>query len=100
IASGFHRNTTFNEEGGTDPEQFQVESVVDRVNTTGVAWLGLTVGCAQCHEHKYDPISQREYYQLFAFLNNADEPRLDVPTPEQIAQRLPQKRDEVRRQIA
>src|SRR5262249_56057968 len=79
IATGFHRNTLFNEEGGTDPEQFRVESVVDRVNTTGVAFLGLTVGCAQCHEHKYDPISQREYYQLYAFLNNADEPRLDVP---------------------
>ncbi len=100
IATGFHRNTSFNEEGGTDPEQFRVESVVDRVNTTGVAFLGLTVGCAQCHEHRYDPISQREYYQLFAFLNNADEPRLDVPTPEQVAQGLPHKRDELRRQVA
>jgi mono/diheme cytochrome c family protein len=99
IATGFHRNTLFNEEGGTDPEQFRVESVVDRVNTTGVAFLGLTVGCAQCHEHKYDPISQREYYQLYAFLNNADEPRLDVPTAEQIAQGLPERRAEVRRQI-
>jgi len=100
IATGFHRNTSFNEEGGTDPEQFRIESVVDRVNTTGVVFLGLTVGCAQCHEHKYDPISQREYYQLFAFLNNADEPRLDVPTPEQIAQGLPQKRADAERQIA
>jgi mono/diheme cytochrome c family protein len=100
IATGFHRNTSFNEEGGTDPEQFRVESVVDRVNTTGVVFLGLTVGCAQCHEHKYDPVSQREYYQLFAFLNNADEPRLDVPTAEQIAQGLPEKRAELRRQIA
>src|SRR5262245_25800008 len=99
IATGFHRNTLFNEEGGTDPEQFRVESVVDRVNTTGVAFLGLTVGCAQCHEHKYDPISQREYYQLYAFLNNADEPRLDVPTAEQIAEGLPEKRAEFRRQI-
>ncbi len=100
IATGFHRNTTINEEGGTDPEQFRVESVVDRVNTTGVVFLGLTVGCAQCHEHKYDPISQREYYQLFAFLNNADEPRFDVPTAEQIAAGLPQKRAELHRQIA
>jgi hypothetical protein len=58
------------------------------------------VGCAQCHEHKYDPISQREYYQLFAFLNNADEPRLEIPTPEQIAAGLPHKRDELRRQAA
>src|SRR5579872_291595 len=100
IATGFHRNTTINEEGGTDPEQFRVESVVDRVNTTGIVFLGLTVGCAQCHEHKYDPVSQREYYQLFAFLNNADEPKLDVPTPEQIAAGLVGKRDELRRQIA
>ena len=100
IATGFHRNTLINEEGGTDPEQFRVESVVDRVNTTGVVFLGLTVGCAQCHEHKYDPVSQREYYQLYAFLNNADEPKLDVPTPEQIAQGLPQKRDAIRGQIA
>ena len=100
IATGFHRNTLINEEGGTDPEQFRVESVVDRVNTTGIVFMGLTVGCAQCHEHKYDPISQREYYQLFAFLNNASEPKLDVPTPEQVAAGLPQKRDELRRQIA
>jgi len=100
IATGFHRNTMINEEGGADPEQFRVESVVDRVNTTGIVFMGLTVGCAQCHEHKYDPISQREYYQLFAFLNNAEEPKLDVPTPEQIAAGLPQKRDELRRQIA
>jgi len=58
------------------------------------------VGCAQCHEHKYDPVSQREYYQLFAFLNNAEEPKLDVPTPEQIAAGLTRKRDELRSQIA
>ncbi|HTI49517.1 MAG TPA: DUF1553 domain-containing protein, partial [Planctomycetaceae bacterium] len=100
IATGFHRNTLINEEGGTDPEQFRVESVVDRVNTTGIVFLGLTVGCAQCHEHKYDPISQREYYQLYAFLNNADEPKLDVPSEEQIRQGLVQKRDELRAQIA
>jgi mono/diheme cytochrome c family protein len=99
IATGFHRNTLINEEGGTDPEQFRVESVVDRVNTTGIVFLGLTVGCAQCHEHKYDPISQREYYQLFAFLNNADEPKLEVPTEEQIQQGLVKKRDELRGQI-
>ncbi|MSR58975.1 MAG: DUF1553 domain-containing protein [Planctomycetaceae bacterium] len=99
IATGFHRNTLVNEEGGTDPEQFRVESVVDRVNTTGIVFLGLTVGCAQCHEHKYDPISQREFYQLFAFLNNADEPKLDVPTDEQLRQGLVEKRDDLRRQI-
>jgi mono/diheme cytochrome c family protein len=100
IATGFHRNTLINEEGGTDPEQFRVESVVDRVNTTGIVFLGLTVGCAQCHEHKYDPISQREYYELYAFLNNADEPKLDTPTDEQIRQGLVAKRDELRAKIA
>ena len=85
IATGFHRNTPINQEGGIDPEQFRIESVIDRVNTTGTAFLGLTVGCCQCHDHKYDPISQREYFQLFAFLNNADEPDLPLASPEEIA---------------
>jgi hypothetical protein len=70
IASAFHRNTLINQEGGTDPEQFRNEEVVDRVNTTGAVWLGLTVGCAQCHTHKYDPITHREYFELFAFFNH------------------------------
>lgn len=83
VATGFHRNTLINEEGGTDKEQFRVESIVDRVNTTGTVFLGLTVGCAQCHEHKYDPISQREYYDLFAIFNNCDEPDIRVPSDEQ-----------------
>lgn len=99
IATGFHRNTLFNEEGGTDPEQFRIESVVDRTNTTSAVFLGLTVGCAQCHDHKYDPISQREYYQLFAFLNNADEPKLEVPTPEQVATDAIHQRDLLRQKI-
>ncbi|MFN8939996.1 MAG: PSD1 and planctomycete cytochrome C domain-containing protein [Acidobacteriota bacterium] len=73
IATGFHRNTTSNFEGGIDFEQYRVEAVADRLATTGAAFLGLTVGCARCHDHKYDPISQREYYQLFAYLNNTDE---------------------------
>ena len=81
LATGFHRNTSFNEEGGTDPEQFRVERTIDRTNTTGTVWLGLTVGCAQCHDHKYDPISQRDYYQLYAYFNNADEPKLSLPEP-------------------
>ena len=85
MATGFHRNTLVNEEGGTDDEQFRVESIVDRVNTTGSVFLGLTVGCAQCHEHKYDPITQREYYELFAIFNNCDEPNIQVPRPEQAA---------------
>jgi hypothetical protein len=70
IASAFHRNTTLNEEGGTDAEQFRNEIVVDRVNTTGSVWLGLTLGCAQCHSHKFDPISHKEYFEFFAFFNH------------------------------
>jgi len=70
VATGFHRNTLINQEGGTDNEQFRNEEVVDRVNTTGAVWLGLTLGCAQCHSHKFDPISQKEFYQLFAFFNH------------------------------
>ncbi len=87
VATGFHRNTPINEEGGIDVEQFRVESIVDRVNTTGSVFLGLTVGCCQCHDHKFDPISQREYYQLFAFFNSVDEPTLELPTPEQTKKR-------------
>lgn len=70
VATGFHRNTVINEEGGVDPEQARVEQVMDRVSTTGAVWLGLTIGCAQCHSHKFDPISHKEYYQMFAFYNS------------------------------
>ncbi len=70
VATALHRNTLINEEGGTDAKQFRHEAVVDRVNTTAAVWLGLTVGCAQCHTHKFDPIPHREYYELFAFFNN------------------------------
>ncbi|NBO92680.1 MAG: DUF1549 domain-containing protein, partial [Planctomycetia bacterium] len=78
IATGFHRNTQINEEGGIDKEQFRVEAVVDRTNTTGTVWLGLTVGCAQCHDHKFDPLSQKEYYQLYSFFNQSDDPKLEL----------------------
>jgi hypothetical protein len=71
IATGFHRNTMINEEGGVKPDQFRHEALIDRVNTTGAVWLGLTVGCAQCHTHKYDPITHEEYYRLYAFFNAA-----------------------------
>ena len=81
VATGFHRNTLYNREGGNDPEQYRIERIVDRVNTTGTVFLGLTVGCAECHAHKYDPFSQREFYELFAFFNNCDEPELSLPTP-------------------
>jgi hypothetical protein len=87
VATGFHRNTSFNEEGGTDPEQFRVERTVDRTNTTGAVWLGLTVGCAQCHNHKYDPLSQKDYYSLYAFFDSCDEPTVPIggkPNLEQI----------------
>ena len=70
IATGFHRTPTCNVEAGVHPEENRVNQVVDRVNTTGLVWLGTTLECAQCHSHKYDPFSQEEYYQLFAFFNN------------------------------
>lgn len=79
IATGFHRNTMLNEEGGIDPSEYRFYAMVDRVATTGAVWLGLTTGCAQCHTHKYDPITHTDYYRLFALLNNADEPDLTVP---------------------
>ena len=99
VATGFHRNTPSNFEGGVDFEQYRVEAVVDRVSTTGSAFMGLTVGCARCHDHKFDPLTQKEFYQLFAFFNNTDEitteaerydfnrPILEVPSPEEIARR-------------
>ena len=86
LATGFHRNTPINQEGGIDKEQFRIDSVFDRVATTGVVWLGLSVGCAQCHDHKFDPVSQQDYYRLFAFFNTQDEPQIavkadDLPFP-------------------
>ena len=87
VATAFHRQTLTNTEGGTDQEQFRVEAVFDRTETTGAVWLGLTVGCARCHSHKYDQISQKEYYQLFAFFNNGDEVTRQVPeSPEKWTQ--------------
>jgi hypothetical protein len=71
--TGFHRNTLTNREGGADPEEDRTKQTVDRTNTTGSVWLGLTVGCANCHTHKYDPITQREYFGLYGFFNNIDE---------------------------
>ena len=99
IATGFHRNTLINEEGGTDQEQFRVEAIVDRVSTTGSVWLGLTVGCARCHSHKYDPISQVEFYQLFALLNNCEEPTIETPTRLQRERGELERREAIRREI-
>jgi len=77
IATGFNRNHMINFEGGAIPEEYHTQYVIDRVNTTGTVWMGLTVGCAQCHDHKYDPISQREFYQLYSFFYNVSEDGLD-----------------------
>ena len=98
VATAFHRNTLINQEGGVKADQFRHEAIIDRVNTTGAVWLGLTLGCAQCHTHKYDPLSHRDYYQLYAFFNqcvDANNEATTVPvlehevfgwSPEQLAQ--------------
>ena len=93
-ATAFHRNTLTNNEGGTNDEEYRNVAVVDRVNTTMAVWMGTTISCAQCHNHKYDPISQDEYFRLFALLNNtADADRTDespvqaLYTPEQKRQK-------------
>jgi Protein of unknown function (DUF1553)/Protein of unknown function (DUF1549) len=92
IATGFHRNTMTNTEGGTDDEEFRHYAIVDRVNTTMQVWQGQTFGCAQCHDHKFDPFTTKEYYRFYAFLNSTadadrddDAPVLRLPTPEQEA---------------
>jgi hypothetical protein len=77
IASGFNRNHMINFEGGAIPEEYQVQYVLDRVNTTSTIWLGLTLGCCQCHDHKFDPFTQKDYYQLYAFFNHVPENGLD-----------------------
>src|SRR4029079_14406176 len=79
IATGFNRNTMLNEEGGIDPLEYRFYSMVDRVHVTATTWLGLTMACAQCHTHKFDPIQHRDYYRFMAFLNNSDEPVVPVP---------------------
>jgi mono/diheme cytochrome c family protein len=84
VATGFLRNSMINEEGGIDPEQFRMEAMFDRMDAIGKSILGLTSQCAQCHSHKYDPITQEEYYRLFAFLNNDHEAQPVVYTPEQL----------------
>src|SRR5437762_8987922 len=81
VATGFNRNTLTNREAGTDPEQFRDEQVLDRAATLGTVWMGLTTGCAQCHNHKYDPISQKEFYQLTAFFNTQEEINVPAPMP-------------------
>jgi hypothetical protein len=98
IASGFNRNHMINFEGGAIPEEYQVEYVVDRVEATSTTWMGLTMGCARCHDHKYDPLPQRDFYRFFAFFNNVSErgldgrngnadPYLQLPSPDQDARK-------------
>ncbi len=99
IATGFHRNTQINQEGGIDKEQFRIDGVFDRVATTGSVWLGLTIGCAQCHDHKFDPIAHKEYYQVFAFLNNQDEPEMKVFDPKTDVKSLTEEFKEVEAKI-
>ena len=82
IATGFHRNTMINEEGGIDPLEFRYHALVDRVNTTGTVWLGMTIGCANCHTHKYDPVTHVDYFRMMAFFDGADEPVMDIPDAE------------------
>ena len=83
VATGFLRNSMLNEEGGVDPEQFRTDGLIDRMDAIGKSVLGITIQCAQCHNHKYDPVSQEEYYRLFAFLNNDHESSRVYYTPEQ-----------------
>jgi hypothetical protein len=94
VATGFLRNSMINEEGGVDPEQFRMEAMFDRMDAIGKGILGLTIQCAQCHNHKFDPLTQQDYYRLFAFLNNDHEANVAVYTPQE-----QQRRAEVFRQI-
>jgi len=94
VATAFHRNTLTNNEGGTNDEEFRNVAIVDRVNTTAAVWLGTTMACAQCHTHKYDPITQKEYFGVFAFFNNTadgdlrdESPLIEIFTDEQKRQR-------------
>ncbi|MEX2580693.1 MAG: PSD1 and planctomycete cytochrome C domain-containing protein [Verrucomicrobiales bacterium] len=87
VATGFHRNTMLNEEGGIDPLEFRYHAMVDRVATTGSVWMGLTTGCAQCHTHKFDPILHTDYFAMMALLNNADERDIVVPVPDLVDER-------------
>ena len=109
IATGFHRNSQLNQEGGIDVEEQRFETLVDRVATTGTVWLGSTIACAQCHNHKFDPVSQKDYYRLLAFFDNGEyrvhgegekvvdrwivEPELELATPEQARRRAALRRE-------
>ncbi len=91
LATAFHRQTMTNTEGGTDDEEFRVAAVVDRVDTTMSVWMGSTLGCAQCHDHKYDPFSQREFFQIFAFFDQTEDRDQDNDAPTLRVPSLPQR---------
>jgi hypothetical protein len=109
IATGFHRNTMINTEGGVDPEEYRVAAILDRVDTTATVWLGSTLGCAQCHDHKFNPFTQEEYYRFFAFFNGTEEENnpakkinaasasLRLPPPEYLAASRVEAEDEILR---
>jgi len=85
LGTGFLRQTLSNREGGADLEEFRVAQIVDRTSMVGTIWLGLTVGCARCHDHKYDPLTQAEFFRLYAFFDDADEVNIDAPLPDEVA---------------
>lgn len=95
IATGFHRNTMINEEGGIDPMEYRFYAQIDRVATTGAVWMGMTFGCTQCHSHKYDPLQHSEFYKMMSIYDQADDLEYDVPNAE-----IAKKRDEIDAQIA
>ena len=103
MATAFHRNTMTNTEGGTDDEEFRVAAIKDRVDTTMQVWMGLTMGCAKCHSHKYDPITQEEYYKFYAFFNQTaddDQPDESAGHPRPDRRRSPSELGEIDAQIA
>lgn len=104
VASGFNRNTRFNEEGGADPEEFVIRYNIDRVSTLGQVWLGQTLACAECHDHKYDPFSQKEFYQLYAYFNGLKEPMVSMnhnqPLPPLLKVATPEQEKELARLAA
>tara|TARA_B100001123_G_scaffold451328_1_gene631357 strand:+ start:35461 stop:38082 length:2622 start_codon:yes stop_codon:yes gene_type:complete len=93
VATGFHRNTLTNRESGFPLEMDRVEQVFDRINTVGTVWLGLTVGCARCHDHKFDPLTQKEYYELYSFFNTATEVNIVAPLPAEMTPYLEKKQE-------
>jgi hypothetical protein len=95
VATGFLRNSMINEEGGIDPEQFRMEAMFDRMDAIGKSVLGLTIQCSQCHSHKFDPLTQQDYYGMFAFLNNTHDAIVPVYTDEES-----QRCDQIRAQVA